>query len=148
MNDKINKAYSEIYEILQLLDDEFINKLPNKFIEFIEKEKDNEYVVNINPNIPLEEQNLLSDTINILAMLKLDYWCTEDEKQELLEILNQNEQEYQAELTEKYNPDNIFKNKKVTKINENTEEISLVPIKEKSFILKLLDKIKNMFKKF
>lgn len=148
MNDKINKAYSEIYEILQLLDDEFINKLPNKFIEFIEKEKDNEYVVNINPNIPLEEQNLLSDTINILAMLKLDYWCTEDEKQELLEILNQNEQEYQAELTEKYNPDNIFKNKKVTKIDENTEEISLVPIKEKSFILKLLDKIKNMFKKF
>lgn len=148
MNDKINKAYSEIYEILQLLDDEFINKLPNKFIEFIEKEKDNEYVANINPNIPLEEQNLLSDTINILAMLKLDYWCTEDEKQELLEILNQNEQEYQAELTEKYNPDNIFKNKKVTKINENTEEISLVPIKEKSFILKLLDKIKNMFKKF
>lgn len=148
MNDKINKAYSEIYEILQLLDDEFINKLPNKFIEFIEKEKDNEYVANINPNIPLEEQNLLSDTINILAILKLDYWCTKDEKQELLKILNQNEQEYQAELTEKYNPDNIFKNKKVTKINENTKEISLVTIKEKSFILKLLDKIKNMFKKF
>ena len=83
-----------------------------------------------------------------MAILKLDYWCTKDEKQELLKILNQNEQEYQAELTEKYNPDNIFKNKKVTKINENTKEISLVTIKEKSFILKLLDKIKNMFKKF
>ena len=101
MSDKINKAYSEVYEILQLLDDEFISKLPKKFIEFIEKEKDNEYITNINPQIPLEEQNLLADTVNILAMLKLDYWSTEDEKQELLSILNQNEKEYQAELNEK-----------------------------------------------
>ena len=147
MSDKINKAYSEVYEILQLLDDEFISKLPKKFIEFIEKEKDNEYITNINPQIPLEEQNLLADTVNILAMLKLDYWSTEDEKQELLSILNQNEKEYQAELNEKYNPDNIFKNRQSIKQNKNAEETSLVPIKEKNFILKLFEMIKNMFQK-
>lgn len=147
MSDKINKAYSEVYEILQLLDDEFINKLPKKFIEFIEKEKDYDYIVNIDPNIPLEEQNLLPDTINILAMLKLDYWCTEDEKQELLNILNQNEKEYQQELNEKYNPDNIFKNRQFVKQEQNIEETSLVTIKEKNFILKLFEKIKNMFQK-
>ena len=147
MSDKINKAYSEVYEILQLLDDEFISKLPKKFIEFIEKEKDNEYITNINPQIPLEEQNLSADTVNILAMLKLDYWSTEDEKQELLSILNQNEKEYQAELNEKYNPDNIFKNRQSIKQNKNAEETSLVPIKEKNFILKLFEMIKNMFQK-
>lgn len=147
MSDKINKAYSEVYEILQLLDDEFISKLPKKFIEFIEKEKDNEYITNINPKIPLEEQNLLADTVNILAMLKLDYWSTEDEKQELLSILNQNEKEYQSELNEKYNPDNIFKNRQSIKQEQNIEETSLVPIKEKNFILKLFEKIKNMFQK-
>jgi len=147
MSDKINKAYSEVYEILQLLDDEFINKLPKKFIEFIEKEKDYDYIVNIDPNIPLEEQNLLPDTINILAMLKLDYWSTEDEKQELLNILNQNEKEYQQELNEKYNPDNIFKNRQLVKQEQNIEETSLVTIKEKNFILKLFEKIKNMFQK-
>ena len=27
MSDKIRKAYSEVYEILQLLDDEFIDKV-------------------------------------------------------------------------------------------------------------------------
>lgn len=147
MSDKINKAYSEVYEILQLLDDEFINKLPKKFIEFIEKEKDYEYIASIDPNIPLEEQNLLPDTINILAMLKLDYWSTEDEKQELLSILNQNEKEYQEELNEKYNPDNIFKNRQSIKQEQNIEETSLVPIKEKNFISKLFEKIKNMFQK-
>ena len=143
MSNKISKAYSEVYEILQLLDNEFISKLPKKFIEFIENEKDNEYTININPNIPLEEQDLLEDTVNILAMLKLDYWSTEDEKQELLSILNQNEKEYQAELHEKYNPDNIFKNKS----SIQSEQISLVPIKEKNFILKLFEKLKNMFQK-
>lgn len=147
MSDRINKAYSEVYEILQLLDNEFISKLPKNFIEFIENEKDNDYIININPNIPLEEQNLLADTINILAMLKLDYWSTEDEKQELLSILHQNEKEYQAELNEKYNPDNIFKNRQSIKQEQNIEETSLVPIKEKHFILKLFEKIRNMFLK-
>lgn len=147
MNDKINKAYSEIYVILQLLDDEFINKLPKKFIEFINKERDTNYIVNINPNIPLEEQNLLPDTINILAMLKLDYWSTEEEKQELLSILNQNEKKYQEELREKYNPDNLFANRQPVKNAKQAEEISLIPIKEKNFFIKLFEKIKNMFQK-
>lgn len=147
MSTEINKAYSEVYEILQLLDNEFICRLPKKFIEFIEKEKDNEYIININPNVPLENQNLLKDTVNILAMLKLDYWSTEDEKQELLSILNQNENEYQAEINEKYNPDNIFKNRQSITQNKNIEETGLVPIKEKHFVLKLFEKIKNMFQK-
>lgn len=147
MNDKINKAYSEIYVILQLLDDEFINKLPKKFIEFINKERDTNYIVNIDPNIPLEEQNLLPDIINILAMLKLDYWSTEEEKQELLSILNQNEKKYQEELREKYNPDNLFANRQPVKNAKQAEEISLIPIKEKNFFIKLFEKIKNMFQK-
>lgn len=147
MSNKINKAYAEVYVILQLLGNEFISRLPKNFIQFIEKEKDNEYVININPNIPLEEQNLLEDTVNILAMLKLDYWSTEDEKQELLSILNQNEKEYQADLNKKYNPNNIFKNKQSQNWVKNAEETSLVSIKEKNFILKLFEKIKNMFRK-
>ena len=47
----------------------------------------------------------------------------------------------------KYNPDNIFKNRQSIKQNKNAEETSLVPIKEKNFILKLFEMIKNMFQK-
>lgn len=149
MSDKIRKAYSEVYEILQLLDDEFIDKVPKKFMEFIEKEKDNDYIPNIKPNVSLEEQELLEDTINILAMLKLDYWCeNEAEKQELLDILNKNEIEYQQELREKYNPDNLFKNKNKSYDENVKEEKSLVIKAEKNFIIKLFEKIKMMFKKY
>ena len=45
-------------------------------------------------------------------MLKLKYWCkTEEEKEVLLNILNENEKKQQKEISEKYNPDNLFKNK-------------------------------------
>lgn len=147
MNDNIRKAYSEINEILSLMDNEFIDKLPKRFIEFIKKERDINYEPNINPNVPLEEQQLLEDTINILAMLKLDYWCeTEAEKQELLQILSENEEKYQQELRDKYNPDNLFKKKNI-EIDTKKESIALTVYKEKNFILKLFEKIVNMFKK-
>lgn len=148
MSDNIRKAYSEVSKILELLGAEYINKIPNEIIENINKEKDNEYIVNINPDIPLEEQNLLQDTISILAMLKLDYWCeNEDEKKELLNILNKNEEEYQKEMREKYNPDDLFKNKRKREPETDIkEETSISIIDNKSFIAKLLEKIRSMFK--
>lgn len=148
MSDKIRKAYSEVYEILQLLDDNYIDKVPKKFMDFIKKEKDNDYIANIKPNVSLEEQELLEDTINILAILKLDYWCeNEAEKQELLDILNKNEIEYQQKLREKYNPDNIFKNKHNQEEQDIETHTELVEYKEKKWYQKLLIKIQKLFKK-
>ena len=51
---------------------------------------------------------------------------------------------------EKYNPDNIFKNKKsyLTSIENNiSTETAMIEYKEKSLIQKLFDKIKNLFKR-
>ena len=85
---------------------EFGGKLKNiEAIKFIKEEKDNNYKPNINPELPLEEQNILPETIDILALLKLNYWCNEEEKKELLELLNKNEQKFQKEAKEKYDID-------------------------------------------
>ena len=45
-------------------------------------------------------------------MIYLNYICEDEEKDMLKGILKSNEDEYQLELREKYNPDNIFKNNK------------------------------------
>ena len=83
MNSELNKAYSEVCYILKFLGNKYINKLPKKLLSLFEDNKNPKYIPNIKPNIPLEEQELLPDTINILAMLKLDYWCkNENEKEE------------------------------------------------------------------
>lgn len=142
----LNKALTEVSVILSFLDEDYKSKIPNKFINFIENEKDKNYTPNINPKIPLEEQNLLQDTINILALLKLDYLCVDEiEKQELIDLLKQNEEDYQQMLRKKYNPNNLFRNCRQEDTNE-IPYIAMVEYKESIFKI-ILNKIKKLFKK-
>lgn len=142
LDTEIKKAYSEVYEILKLVDKEYFDKIPKKFVEFLEREKDNNYIPNINENISLEEQKLLNDTINILAMIKLDYWCSsEEEKSELLKLLNENEKKHRENINEKYNPENIFEK------TANRENKDLVEVKEKKWYEKFWDMFRNILKK-
>ena len=61
-----------------------------------------------------------------------------------------NEKE-KRELEEKYNPDNLFKNKRNNDIgNENIEEkenVSLVEYKKQGIFKRILEKITRLFKK-
>lgn len=109
---KIRQAYSEINEFISLLSEEQKNKLPNKLKEFFIKEKDNTYQKKINPHIPIKDQNLLEETLAIIALLNLKYWCDDEkERNRLQTIYIQNEKNYQEILYKKYNPNNLFKKK-------------------------------------
>ncbi len=138
----LKKAFSEIDMILNLIDSEMKNKVSADFIKFIKEEKDNEYKPNMKQDIPLEEQNILPETIDILALLKLNYWCNEEEKKELLELLNKNEQKFQKEAKEKYDIDKLFKTNK-------TKEIINLPerVESEKFVNKLIKFIKNIIRK-
>ena len=138
----LKKAFSEIDMILNLIDSETKNKVSADFIKFIKEEKDNEYKPNIKQDIPLEEQNILPETIDILALLKLNYWCNEEEKKELLELLNKNEQKFQKEAKEKYDIDKLFKT------NKTKETINLPErVESEKFVNKLIKFIKNIIRK-
>ena len=134
MKAKTKDADVEVLGILDLLDEEQKNRIPKKLKEFFENNKNQDYQVNIDSNIPLEEQNLLQETVDILAMLKLNYWCTnEKEKEGLLNLLNENEKKYQEELRKKYNPNNLFKDKESKRVIYTNEELSIVKYKESIF---------------
>lgn len=134
MKAKTKDAYVEVLGILDLLDEEQKNRIPKKLKKFFENNKNQDYQVNIDSNIPLEEQNLLQETVDILAMLKLNYWCTnEKEKEGLLNLLNENEKKYQEELRKKYNPNNLFKDKESKRVIYTNEELSIVKYKESIF---------------
>ena len=125
------QAYSEVDEFLGLVTEEEKNQIPKKLRDFFREEKDIDYHKNIDPNIPIKEQNLKEETLSIIALLMLQYWYKEDDskRQKLLEVLDENERKYQEELREKYNPDNIFKNKNDNNTFDETlpenEEISV-----------------------
>ena len=125
-----------------------VEKVPKKMREMFKNEKLQDYEPNIDKNIPLEEQQLERKTLAILAMLNLNYWCeNEEEKEELIRAYSNNDKKRNEELREKYNPDNIFKNKnKEREVEQITEEITAIAeYKKENFIKKLLNKIKRLF---
>lgn len=149
MENNIYKAYAEVDMILSFMEVKYVEKIPKKMRELFENEKLQNYEPRINPQIPLEEQNLQKKTYAILAMLNLNYWCDdENEKQELIKLYAENDRKKEEELKEKYNPDNIFKKKEIENIpNIEEKNTALVEYKESNFLKKIISKIMNLFKK-
>ena len=149
MENNIYKAYAEVDMILSFMEIKYVEKIPKKMKELFKSEKLQNYEPKINPQIPLDEQNLQKKTYAILAMLNLNYWCDdENEKQELIKLYAENDRKKEEELREKYNPDNIFKKKETENIpNKEEKNTSLVEYKESNFFKMIISKIMNLFKK-
>ena len=146
MENSLLRAYAEVDKILSFMQISYIEKVPKKLRELFKNEKLKDYDSNIDKNIPLNEQNLERKTYAILAMLNLHYWCNAEEKQELLKAYSNNDKKREEELREKYNPDNIFKNR-IKEPEQATEEVkALVEYKKENFIKKLINTIKRFFK--
>ena len=143
--DNSSLAYSEVCTILNMLEDEYKERVPKNVMDFFEEERDKEYNPIIDVNIPLEKQNLKRKTLVLLAILNLNYWCdSEEEKQEILDSFAKNEELKrlkEKELTENYNINNLFNKIENT---ENKTEVSLIEYKEQNFIQKIISKIKSL----
>ena len=99
----------------------------------------------------MNEQTLKPETRGLISLVYSDYICNDKEKEEYINKCQNHLRIKEQETREKYNPDNLFKNSKVKTQNfENTtitEETAIVEYKEKNFIQKIFDKIRNLFKK-
>ena len=144
-----SEAAVEVLDILEHTKKEDVNKIPKKFIEFLEKNKSKTYISNLDHTKTIKEMNLKPKTQALLGLIYLKYWANEEEKIEFRKKAQVNEFNYQKELNEKYNPDNLFKNKNAVNIekNETIQQTSLVEIKKETIMQKIISKIKEMFKK-
>ena len=115
----------------------------------IQQKKEKYIVEKIENESQINKQNLKEETLALIAMLNLQYWCEdENEKEKLKNIYNENEIRHQEELKEKYNPDNLFKNKIKTNVegieHEQTDMVQYrkenIFSKIKRLLLKLLNK--------
>ena len=147
------EASAEINEIFKYLPKEEVEKIPSKLREFFKEISSKDYVTNINPNIPLDKQQIKEKTKDIIALIYRNYWCSEEERKELDQKLIENDKKFEEELREKYNPDNIFKNNVTTTKKEESEvkeakiEQSLVPQETGKWYQRFLDMVKRWFKK-
>ena len=53
------KAYSEVYEIVNMLEKEYLDRIPEKVLDFFDEARDKEYKPIIDVNKPLNKQNII-----------------------------------------------------------------------------------------
>lgn len=147
------EASAEINEILKYMPNKEVEKIPSKLREFFKEVSSKDYVTNINPDLPLDKQQIKEKTKDIIALIYRNYWCSEEERKELDQKLIENDRKFEEELREKYNPDNIFKNNVTTtkkeepEIKEEKIEQSLVVQETEKWYQRFLNMIKRWFGK-
>ena len=147
MNLSLNtrQAYSEVHEFLELLSEEQRQKIPEAQSVLFDNERDKEYVKKIDISIPLKDQELKEETLAILALLYLQYWCeNEEEKKQLKSLYAKNEAKYQSMLSQKYNSKDIF-NKKEDHSIENNNEIIQTNNSEQTIFKRIINRIIKLF---
>ncbi len=146
MDVQTQEIYSEVYSILNLLGKSYIKKLPVSLFNMIKEEKRQDYNPKYDSKINLEQQNLKRETLSMIALFHLNYWCNSDEeKNELKTLFKTNEEKHQAEIREKYNPDNLFKKHSLEQEEYAvTNEVAMVEYKEPLF-KRFINKIKKIF---
>lgn len=141
-------AYKEIYEILKIFPSELVNKVPKDKIDFFYKNMDNSYEYNISKET-FDGQTMLEETAAILTILFRDYWASAEQKEKLINFTENAQSIVEKENRERYNPDNLFKNRnQANEIEENIiqNEVALVEYKETIF-RRLIIKLKSIFYK-
>lgn len=97
LNKKYRKALTEVYLILQMMQKEEINKIPDNLLTFISKNKDNNYTPKFD-NALIKDIPLLPESKGLLGFLYAKYWSkSEEDKTEFIELLKQNEYKYRKD---------------------------------------------------
>lgn len=148
VNERYKIAISETLHYLKGIKQSDIDKIPNKFMDFLRNNESPNYKCNFDYTKPLSELELMNETKGLIAMICLNYWCeTEKQKNNFKKHISENETKYQEELRKKYNPHDIFKYK-TEKDNINNITNSNLPIEVKeNIITKIINYIKSMFYK-
>ena len=156
MEDNYSKAYKEIVEILKYVPKESVNKIPKEMRDMFESEQLKTYIFQIDTEKPFEEQKLLEETKEILANIFRDYWETDYQRARIIEKENQDREKWERQKREKYNPNDIFKNRNTTtnhndisqdiqeQLNEEYNKNLPIEVQKQNIFQKLLRFIKNL----
>ena len=152
---------AETIAVLENTEITLVAKIPNKLIEALQEKADElGRKVNLDYTKSYKEQNISEETRTILTLFYRDYWCTKEQKEEVNRIMLENEERYQKELREKYNPDKIFEQTSTIKTSSNpltanyngdiikdeeNKNLSLVKVEDLKWYQKIFYKIKSIF---
>ncbi len=151
VNERYGIAMAETLHYLKGISQDDINRIPDKFMNFLKNNASQNYECKFDYTRPLKELNLKNETRGLIAMICLEYWCeTEEQKNSFREHLNENEKRYQEELRKKYNMDDIFKKKELSPeveiIGENIDADKLpIQAEQENIFKRIFNRIMKIF---
>lgn len=145
------RVFSEVNSLLYELGEEYIRRIPEKLMELIDENKDDEYNPKYNIDENLMQQGMAKESLSLFALIDVNYWCTNEEKEDIAKQLNNNLKRIQEEEKKKYSIDKMFNQNRMSKNEEIKEdairdtENALMIIKEQKWYQRMFDKIKMFF---
>lgn len=148
MNSRKN-AYTEVYTILQDLDDKEYTKIPFQVIEVIRLNSNPDYEYKLYKNLPLKHQSMLPETKAILFNLFRDYLSTPEQKEKIIKMQTEERKKIELKKQESFKYDNLFRNENLVKNNveQSEKNTALIEIKKKNFLRRIFERLKNFFNK-
>lgn len=148
MNSRKN-AYTEVYTILQDLDDEEYSKIPFQVLEVIRLNSNQDYKYKLYKNLPLKYQPMLPETKAILFNLFRDYISTPEQKEKIIKMQTEERRKIEIKKQQNFRYDNLFTNKNMIKnnIEQSEKNTALITIKKKNFLQRIIYRLKNFFNK-
>ena len=144
MEEENKNAYSEVIEILKLVDDEEkLEKLPIEMLEVLKSKANPSYKPVISKEIPLDEQNLQPETYSILSWIAMKYWNEEVEEnvEESQENEAQENKENILDKEEELQENKVIDEEQVKQDEPQEKQENLLPVLHKE--LKWYEVIKN-----
>ena len=148
---EVNDIAKETVEVLKFTNVDFKSRISEKLLNLLEElSHQSTKEVKIDLNKKLNEQNISEECKDLLSLLYLNYYASENEKEEILKIWKENDNIYQKELEGKYDIDKIFEKNTQEKI-KNTEEsniqeeVKMPAVIKETFLEKLINRIKKIF---
>jgi len=145
-------AFTEVYTILDHLEDEDYEKIPSDILDVIEENRNKDYEYEMNEEVDIFKQPMLPETKAILFNFFRDYWSTPEQNAKIKRMQREDMQKIEEKKKQEYGSYEIFKNNNPNKNESNTnsdkvkkENASLIEVKKESFITRIINKIKLFF---
>lgn len=133
----------ETLEVLKYFSNEFTSKISESFLNSLEElAKKSKLEVKIDANKKLINQNISEETKDIIALIYYNYFADDKEKNEIAKIWKENDEEFQEKSNEIYDIEKVFKSRK-----KNYIKSELPTVMKKSWIEKIIEKVKRFFNK-
>lgn len=149
MEKKYARAYTEVLEILKHIPKDELERIPKSELQFYEDNCDKNYKYEYNLDLAVDKQAISKEANTVIVALYMNYFANEKQKGIIEKILKQNSIEEEKAKSEKYDVNKIFEKNQNEHNGANKSENLPVDISnnQDSFIKKIINKIKSLFKK-